>query len=79
MGGTKMKRLLFVIVIIFLAFAVSCATNSNTGQAKKAATKSMLHKCVYTYIVNGQQHTFTTCAPSCPVHPDWTDLGPPCP
>ena len=60
----KMKRLLFGIALLSFVFVFSCAN------------KSDLRKCEYTYKVNGETHTFTCCAPACPVHPDWTDVGP---
>jgi len=37
------------------------------------------HKCVYTYIIDGEKYSFSVCAPMCPDHPDWRDVGTPCP
>ena len=37
------------------------------------------HKCVYTYYIFSEKHYYTVCAPICPDHPDWRDVGTPCP
>ena len=53
--------------------------NASTYLMKTATTTLTLHKCEYTYMISGVQYIYTACAPQCPDHPDWRDLGIPCP
>jgi len=69
-----MKRLSFVIMLVFLLVVVVCSTGS--AFEKKNPNAPVLHECVFVYDVEGEEQTLTAYAEECPDDPDWWDNGP---
>ena len=69
-----MKRLLPVLMLIFLLMVVF----SSTGSAfeNNSSNESEIHECVFVYDVDGEEQSFTSYAEECPDDEGWWDNGP---
>ena len=69
-----MKRLLPVLMLMFLLMVVF----SSTGSAfeNNSSNESEIHECVFVYVVDGEEQSFISYAEKCPEDEGWWDNGP---